>query len=228
MQKEEEGEEEKTRQSVKQIYIKQNIHKHQTQFFRRISPFGIPLLKKHIRLGHAGIVEHTVDLSNQCWKKYIKKERTEAITRQKQKIIEKLLKKLQKCITANTSAIWQHAAYTTDQLDYSAWQYKKLCCYTQHSISRKGPTDAEIKVHLLWKWTIESSTFSVWGGSKYGFVCFNYCQEFWLISAFLVHSPSFLKLSIKSDACHVQNQTWPAICWILFRPGMTAADFWNK
>ena len=66
MQKEEEGEEEKTRQSVKQIYIKQNIHKHQTQFFRRISPFGIPLLKKHIRLGHAGIVEHTVDLSNQC------------------------------------------------------------------------------------------------------------------------------------------------------------------
>ena len=59
-----------------QIYIKQNIHKHRTQKFRRISPIGItpvekahlvpsvsPLLKKHIRLGHAGIVDHSVDLS---------------------------------------------------------------------------------------------------------------------------------------------------------------------
>ena len=47
-----------------QIYIKQNIHKQQTQNFQRISPFGItPVKKKHIRLGHAGIVDHSVDLS---------------------------------------------------------------------------------------------------------------------------------------------------------------------
>ena len=31
-----------------QIYIKQNIHKHQTQNFRRTSPFGIiPVEKAH-------------------------------------------------------------------------------------------------------------------------------------------------------------------------------------
>ena len=31
-----------------QIYIKQNIHKHRTQHFRRISPFGItPVEKAH-------------------------------------------------------------------------------------------------------------------------------------------------------------------------------------
>ena len=31
-----------------QIYIKQNIHKHRTQNFRRISPFGItPVEKAH-------------------------------------------------------------------------------------------------------------------------------------------------------------------------------------
>ena len=29
-----------------QIYIKQNIHKHRTQNFRRISPFGIAPVKK--------------------------------------------------------------------------------------------------------------------------------------------------------------------------------------
>ena len=51
-------------QSGTQIYIKQNIHKHRTQSFRRISPFGVaPVKKKHIRLGHAGIVDHSVDLS---------------------------------------------------------------------------------------------------------------------------------------------------------------------
>ena len=50
----------KTTKSVtKQIYIKQNIHKQRTQNFRRISPFGI----EHIRLGHAGIVDYSVDLS---------------------------------------------------------------------------------------------------------------------------------------------------------------------
>ena len=33
-------------QSCTQIYIKQNTHKHQTQNFRRISPFGIAPVKK--------------------------------------------------------------------------------------------------------------------------------------------------------------------------------------
>ena len=61
-----------------QIYIKQNIHKHQTQNFRRISPFGIAPVKKHIRLGHACIMDHSVDLSIADFKKYFKKEWTEA------------------------------------------------------------------------------------------------------------------------------------------------------
>ena len=56
-----------------QIYIKQNIHKRQTQNFRGISPFGIALLKKHRRLGHAGIVNHSVDLSIPDLKKKYKK-----------------------------------------------------------------------------------------------------------------------------------------------------------
>ena len=62
-----------------QIYIKQNIYKHQTQNFRRISPFGITPVEKHIRLGHAGIVDHYVNLSIPDFKKSIKKEWTEAI-----------------------------------------------------------------------------------------------------------------------------------------------------
>ena len=37
-----------------QIYIQQNIHKHWTQHFRRMSPFGITPVKKYIRLEHAG------------------------------------------------------------------------------------------------------------------------------------------------------------------------------
>ena len=32
--------------------------------FEELSPFGItPVKKKHIRLGHAGLVDHSVDLS---------------------------------------------------------------------------------------------------------------------------------------------------------------------
>ena len=58
-----------------QIDIKQNIHKHRTQNFRRISPFSITPLKKHIRLGHAGIVDHSVDLSIPDFKKVIKKKK---------------------------------------------------------------------------------------------------------------------------------------------------------
>ena len=56
-----------------QIYIKQNIRKHQTQNFRRISPFRITPVEKHIRLGHAGIVDHSVDLSIPDFKKVLKK-----------------------------------------------------------------------------------------------------------------------------------------------------------
>ncbi|WP_419595907.1 hypothetical protein [Thiolapillus sp.] len=76
-----------------QIYIKQNIQKHQTQIFEELVPSVSPLLKKHIRLGHAGIVDHSVDLSIPDLKKSIKKEWTEAI---------KNSKILYKCITANT------------------------------------------------------------------------------------------------------------------------------
>ena len=36
------------------------IHKHQTQFFEELDPSIIPLLKEHIRLGHAGIINHSV------------------------------------------------------------------------------------------------------------------------------------------------------------------------
>ena len=42
--------------------IKQNINiKH--KFFEELVPSVSPLLKKHIRLGHAGIVDHSIDLS---------------------------------------------------------------------------------------------------------------------------------------------------------------------
>ena len=98
----------KTKRSVPtQIYIKQNIHKRHTQnskFF--FVPSGLLLLKKHIRLGHAGIVDHSVDLSIPDLQKSIKEEWTEAIKNQKISY---------KCIIANTSVIWQHAAHTTDQ-----------------------------------------------------------------------------------------------------------------
>ena len=89
-----------------QIYIKQNIHKIRHKTFEELVPSVSPLLKKHIRLGHAGIMDHSVDLSIPE-KKSLKKEWTEAI---------KKFKILYKCKTANTSVIWQHAAHTTDQL----------------------------------------------------------------------------------------------------------------
>ena len=67
----------------------------------------LPLLKKHIGLGHAGIVGHSVYLSIPDFKKSTKKEWTAAI---------KNSKILYKCITANSSVIWQHAAHMNDQL----------------------------------------------------------------------------------------------------------------
>ena len=56
-----------------QIYIIQNIHKHRTQIFEELVPSVSPLLKKHIRLGHAGIVDHSVDLSIPDFKKKYQK-----------------------------------------------------------------------------------------------------------------------------------------------------------
>ena len=44
-----------------------NLHKKYTNFehkiFEELVPSVSPLLKKHIRLGHAGLVDHSVDLS---------------------------------------------------------------------------------------------------------------------------------------------------------------------
>ena len=96
-----------------QIYIYNKIYtniKH--KIFEESVPSVLPLLKKHRRLGHAGIADHSVDLSvpdipPPPKKKRMKKEWTVAIIN---------LKMLYKCITANTSAIRQHAAHTTDQL----------------------------------------------------------------------------------------------------------------
>ena len=91
-----------------QIYIKQNIHKHRTQFFRRISPCSItPVEKAHkarTRL-YRGPFRRFID--TRFLKKSIKKEWTEAI---------KNSKIFYKCTKANTSVIGQHAAHTTNQL----------------------------------------------------------------------------------------------------------------
>ena len=44
-----------------------NLHKTNTniepKIFEELVPSVSPLLKKHIRLGHAGLVDHSVDLS---------------------------------------------------------------------------------------------------------------------------------------------------------------------
>ena len=92
-----------------QIYINKTYTNIGHKIFEELVPSVSPLLKKHIRrLGYAGIVDHSVDLSIPDFLKSIKKkEWTEAI---------KNSKILYKCITANTSVIWQQAAHTTDQL----------------------------------------------------------------------------------------------------------------
>ena len=62
-----------------QTYIKQNIHKHRTQKFRRISPFGIiPVEKAHKARTrwYRGLVRRFIDTR---FLKSIKKEWTEAI-----------------------------------------------------------------------------------------------------------------------------------------------------
>ena len=91
-----------------QIYIKQNIHKHRTQNFRRLSPFGItPVEKAHKARTrwYRGPFRRFID--TRFLKKYKKLMH---------KSNKKLFLILYKCIRANTSVIWQHAARTTDQL----------------------------------------------------------------------------------------------------------------
>ncbi len=90
-----------------QIYIKQNIHKHRTQNFPRISPFGITPVEKAHKARTRWYRGPFRRFINTRFKKRVKKEWTEAI---------KNSKILYKCITANTSVIWQHTAHTTHQL----------------------------------------------------------------------------------------------------------------
>ena len=91
-----------------QIYLKQNIRKHRTQNFRRISPFSItPVEKAHKARTRWYRGPFRRFINTRFFLKH-KKEWTEAI-KKKSKI-------LYKCITANTSALLQHAAHTTDQL----------------------------------------------------------------------------------------------------------------
>ena len=81
-----------------QISIKQNIHKHWTQNFRRISPFGITPVEKAHKARTRWYRGPFCRFINTRFKKKksIKKEWTEAI---------KNSKILYKCITANTSVI---------------------------------------------------------------------------------------------------------------------------
>ena len=93
-----------------QIYIRQNIHKHRTQNFRRISPFRItPVEKAHKARTrwYRGLFRRFID-TRFFFKKYKK-----GMGRSNKKLFFLILHKY---ITANTSAIWQHAAHTTDQL----------------------------------------------------------------------------------------------------------------
>ena len=48
------------------------------KFVEELVPLVSPLLKQHIRLGHAGIVDHSSIYQYQIFKKY-KKEKTESI-----------------------------------------------------------------------------------------------------------------------------------------------------
>ena len=90
-----------------QTHIKQNIHKHRTQNLQRTSPLGITPAEKAHKARTRWYCGPFRRFINTKLKKSINKEWTEAI---------KNSKILYKCITANTSVIWQHAAHTTDQL----------------------------------------------------------------------------------------------------------------
>ena len=52
-----------------QIYINKTYTNIAHNIFEKLVPSVSPLLKKHIRLGHAGIVDHSVDLSIPDFKK---------------------------------------------------------------------------------------------------------------------------------------------------------------
>ena len=57
------------------IYITKHTQNIKYKIFEELVPPVLPLLKKHIRLGYAGIVDHSVDLSiPDIIKKKLKKE----------------------------------------------------------------------------------------------------------------------------------------------------------
>ena len=56
-----------------QIYINKTYTNIRHKIFEELVPSVSPLLKKHIRLGHAGIVDHSVDLSIPDLKKVLKR-----------------------------------------------------------------------------------------------------------------------------------------------------------
>ena len=95
-------------QSCTQIYIKQNIHKHSTQNFRRISPFGTTFVKK----AHKARTRWY----RGPFRPFISTRLKTKIKKGMDRSNKKKIKISYKCITANTSIIWQHAAHTTDQL----------------------------------------------------------------------------------------------------------------
>ena len=55
-----------------QIYMKQTYTNIGHKIFEELVPSVSPLLKKQPRLGHAGVVDHSVDLSIPDLKKYKK------------------------------------------------------------------------------------------------------------------------------------------------------------
>ena len=77
------------------------------KIFEELVPSVLPLLTKHIKLEHAGIVDHSVDLSMPDFFFFFKLKK--GVDRRNKNMRKK-------CIKANTSAIWQHAALTADQL----------------------------------------------------------------------------------------------------------------
>ena len=94
------------------MYIKQNTHKHRTQNFRRISPFGItPVKKAHTARTRWYRGPFPRFINPRFFLKYVKKKKKKKWTE-----ATKNPKILYKCITANTSTLWQHLAHTTDQL----------------------------------------------------------------------------------------------------------------
>ena len=98
-------------QSCTQIYIKQNIHKHRTQNFRRISPFGITPVEK-AQKARARWYRRPFRrfINTRFFFFFFKYKKKRGMDRNNFFLI------LYKYITGNTSAIWHHTAHTTDQL----------------------------------------------------------------------------------------------------------------